>query len=210
MSKNTKTSKNNKSQLSGKINPKRLPKFYAIITFAVLGFIILSIITSVIVSREVIKQTLLKDYVDIRLNLTEAVRGLKQPTPQDYRTGDFYIPSMKIYIPSSQFESYETLYYTYQQGATPADDILMLTTRSLMARTSKILAAESIDDAFNKMPEVQACVRGLSIYKSEQPNSSLKLFKTINSSRSKYYVYSEPDCPELTQKFANFNTIVDY
>lgn len=132
----------------------------------------------------------------IRTLILQAAKNVVKDAPVEAKTGDVYFPEAKLYLP--QPTDYVNLGYSI-----PTDDRTSLHVADrlvLSNRESHILAAQNVDEVFERIPKFQACSRGVFLtYGQQKPDDIFEpeLKQTIQLSNGKtLYAYIEKACQE--------------
>jgi hypothetical protein len=125
------------------------------------------------------------DETQIVLLIIAAVENLSKPAAVDARTGDMYIPEVKLRIPA-QSDGWTLLRYSYSpQVDSQPTELLVSDQRAVRAAESRLLSLQSTESAwwqhntpskvFDEVPNLQACARGIHVRFSSGHAEGLQL-----------------------------------
>lgn len=126
--------------------------------------------------------------------IIQAIQPLDSPLVTDPTTGREFIPEAKLVLPPEPSELGKVVYqYTpYQRGI--SDENLQLASRfNINAATSKLLNHNDTMQAFDYVPELQSCVRGIRVMFSNPNNEKPVATKLLANGKTAYF-YTEPLC----------------
>jgi len=143
--------------------------------------------------------------------ISQAVDGLHKPAPVEPTTGDTYIPEARLLIPASQ-DGQQILYsYTSYDGKR---EVSITGQRLMGVAKSKLWSsysnatydqADAFQAAFNVVPALQACSRGIQLFTQEQTDKNYRKEFTVTSKDTTWHAYTEPGC----SKAMGVTTLVD-
>ncbi|MBL8121926.1 hypothetical protein JNM87_04230 [Candidatus Saccharibacteria bacterium] len=132
--------------------------------------------------------------------IEEAVRGLYIDAPIEPQSGMVYFPEAKLRMPAAK-DTFTRFMYSYNDAAD--NSALTVTTSAIINTTSAHMwsayassqtQAKKLEAAFEAVPALQSCSRGVQIYLSEQPEKGHPLFtKQVKDGRT-LYAYTETAC----------------
>ncbi len=148
----------------------------------------------------------------IREALIRASKDTNITAPVDAKTGDTYLPEMRLYVPRGEEPVGNFTYrYSASDGQWPAS--LSLTTREVASQAeSGLYQVTNSEAVFEKVPYMQACQRGLTL--TTQPLPSLdgeKLHhqQLLQDGRT-LYIYTGTLCPALGEVADQIRRISSY
>ena len=135
----------------------------------------------------------------IRQTLVRVINEFSEPAPRDAKTGDYYFPEMKLVL--SNNDNVSRVLYSYEQ----TDNTLRVTTQQMLnAASSKFYNTNDFHTLFERLPEYQACHRGVLL--SKVPISDDDYQDLLNAGEkqlpdsSTLYAYTESGCPAQKQE----------
>ncbi len=131
--------------------------------------------------------------------IVRSAEALNQPVPIDPISGKAYISVAKLTLPPADNNLGQVL-YRYDSGNNAGTlPELNLASRNNISRTAAavIIAPSSLGgpkDVFERVPELQACVRGITV--NFQPHEGQKpaATKLLSNGKTAYF-YTESECP---------------
>lgn len=132
----------------------------------------------------------------VRELIIQAVKDTKTEAPVEPRTGDFYFPPAKLYLPYTS--SYLQLTYGYDPETS---QLSVGNATALKQGIASLYNARNLKDIFEKVPYLQACQRGVTItYEKILDSLDKELRQTVQLNNGKtVYLYTEKLCPELNE-----------
>lgn len=141
-----------------------------------------------------------------------AAGAAKIDAPVEAKTGEVYFPSARLFVPPPQ-GSLDVLTYSYDEDdkSQPAD-FSVSNKRIFTINASKLYAANSLTELFDKVPKLQACQRGINIRYSQTNETYVGALKqTVPLSNGKsLYMYVDSSCPELEELLPLLKQIKTY
>jgi len=137
------------------------------------------------------------EMTSIRELTIQAVKQTKTEAVRDPKTGDFYFPEAKLFLPNQNVDS-----LTYDVSLTNNATELSVSTEAVVNRAvAKLYGAQNIQEMFKVLPHLQACQRGMKLVytpltTAEQDNNELVQTVTLGNGKT-LYIYLEKGCPEL-------------
>jgi len=136
------------------------------------------------------------DAVQIRELIIRAADGLKANAPVEAKTGDIYFPQARLYVPAPD----HPVQLTYAYDASTPEAVLSVSDRAVFnAMTAQLYGAPNVTAVFDKVPELQACQRGIDVSYKNTPSEKSKVLKaTVPLANGKtVYLFAEDACPQL-------------
>lgn len=125
--------------------------------------------------------------------IVRAVDDLNQPLVEDPMTGNSYIPAAKLFLPPAESNLGGVLYnYSPPLNGTAAQ-LNIVSKQDVRQAETPVLNAQTTAKAFDAVPRLQACARGIAI--TFVPQEGQKEFATRQLlSGATAYFYTEPNC----------------
>lgn len=153
---------------------------------------------------EVVRYRTNRDQIEMvttRELIIAGVENAKQPAVIDAKTGDIYFPPEKLYLPYSL--NHPTLIYSIHDDGSGSTEFTISDKLVMGGVKSKLYSAQNVEKMLYKVPELQACLRGLRItYEKRVDESEHKLHSShILKNGKTIYIYSEKEkvCTQLDE-----------
>lgn len=135
----------------------------------------------------------------IRAMILGGVESATVTAPVDPKTGDVYLPPIKLRIPAN-YESTDTRSdYKYSWDAS-SRWLTVVDVGVIKAASTKLYNAHDLDDMFGRVPAVQACSRGVVLIPAGQEfEEGWKLEGSIQpggDNTDRWDIYTDVGCPE--------------
>lgn len=130
--------------------------------------------------------------------ILQAVDNLQQPLPRDAKTGEYYMPDVRMRLPATS-ESSKRLEYSYVPKTGDIDEELRVSSFSAtLAPRTHVMNAQNMNALFDAVPKLQACTRGFKLTFGQLDGKSQEglVFvheKTLQDGR-RLFIYAEADC----------------
>lgn len=133
-----------------------------------------------------------------------AAEQVTKPLPADPKTGELYVPeaSLKFGVPPDDIQ----LKYSYIQGG---NQIIFVDENALHYGKSLIMSQYSLNEVFDKLPEMQACARqarvslGMPI-PEEDLNGLKERYQEVITKEFNTFVYYETACHFQNEKLLKY------
>lgn len=142
--------------------------------------------------------------------LLGALDAQSHPAPLDHMTGDVYFPEMRLRIPQKLVDPVK---FVYSYDTNDNQPILRISNSQVLdGLKANLLASESVESAFNDLPRLQSCRRGISLAEQTISDDSYgSLRATIElENRKPLYAYIESSCELLDETLDLVKSIEAY
>lgn len=135
--------------------------------------------------------------------ISEAMDNLQQPVLRDPKSGDYYLPELKLTVPASE-NLWRLKYY-----ADAKEQTANISVQSVMSRAkSDMITAKSVEELFRHVPQYQACSRGVQL-QFTKPQEGISWQKQLADGRT-LYAYADKDCSSIGELSNALRTIDSY
>jgi hypothetical protein len=136
---------------------------------------------------------------EIRQQVLEGVSSTKHVAPIDAKTGDTYFPEAKLFVPYAK--DVWGITYEYSENNASSKDTSILSISSVQT-FQEVKAATNIsgvfttEQVFERLPNIQACQRGIDLTYTKDGQEDTKVLKTtITLNNGKVlYMFVEKNC----------------
>lgn len=154
------------------------------------------------------------DPTAVREVLISSAERIKLPAPVDAKSGDVYFSDLKLTVPKSATNADLTYDYIEDEvDGRPLLKTLSLGNRQLFGEhASAMYNATNSTEVFEKLPELQACQKAVSITASpilHDDNFNLNQKKQLADGRT-IYIYTNGRCQEATRVIEQIKDIQSY
>lgn len=189
--------KNNKKP---KFNLNKRSLLVSILILLLLIFVIGQIIFNVSVWQSLQQQSTFQSKILI-VNALEGINDQKQSLVDKQK-----IPEARLLLPTETKEVNKVRYW-YSEVNDDQPAYLLISTRELEDFSQSLLSAQTHDQLFNKVPIVQACNRGITVYlsdpKLENDNQQQLIAKKTLADGREIYIISESQCGDKNSQEYN-------
>ncbi len=190
--------KNNNKKPKFNLNKRSL--LVSILILLLLIFVIGQIIFNVFVWQSLQQQSTFQSKILI-VNALEGINDQKQSLVDKQK-----IPEARLLLPTETKEVNKVRYW-YSEVSDDQPAYLLISTRELEDFSQSLLSAQTHDQLFNKVPIVQACNRGITVYlsdpKLENDNQQQLIAKKTLADGREIYIISESQCGDKNSQEYN-------
>ncbi len=181
-----------------KTKQTKLSKKPRLLTISI-AFLATAVMVNAALTAYLLSRNRVSDDFKLAYMIVSAVENLNTPLAIDPVSGKGYIPIAKLVLPPTDSSLGEVL-YRYEPGNNTdmPTEIQIASKYNISRYASAVIAAPSVNGdpkvIFERVPKLQACVRGVTILFESRDGEKAVATKLLSNGKTAHF-YTENDCP---------------